>query len=136
MIEFKTDSAPENVEAVTDFINAELEAHDCSMKAQTQIDIAIDEIFSNISKFAYDSGSGPASVTIDISGDPLIAQISFIDHGHPYDPLSAEDPDITLSAEDRKIGGLGIYLVKRTMDDVRYEYRDGQNILTIIKTIA
>lgn len=134
--EFVTDSAPENVEAVTDFINAELEAADCGIKAQTQIDVAIDEIFSNISKFAYGDGRGLATVTIGIDGDPKQATICFIDEGTPYDPLSAEDPDITLSAEDRQIGGLGIFLVKKTMDDVRYEYRDGHNVLTIIKTIA
>ena len=61
--------------------------------------------------------------------------ITFIDHGVPYDPLAREDPDVTLSAEERAVGGLGIFLVKKTMDDIRYEYRDGQNILTIVKHI-
>lgn len=134
--EFVTDSALENVEAVTDFLNTELEAAECSIKAQTQIDVAVDEIFSNISKFAYGEQTGPVTVTIGIEKDPKTAYISFIDGGTPYDPLSAEDPDTTLSADERQIGGLGIFLVKKTMDDVKYEYRDGHNVLTIVKTIA
>lgn len=135
MKEFNTESIIENIGPVTDFINEELEAAGCAMKAQLQIDVAVDEIFSNISKFAYAPYTGPATVTIDIASDTRIASIRFIDNGKPYDPLSAEDPDVTLSAEERQIGGLGIFLVKKTMDDVQYEYSDGHNILTLIKKI-
>lgn len=62
--------------------------------------------------------------------------VTFIDHGKPYDPLAKADPDVTLAAEDRPTGGLGIYLVKKTMDDVQYAYRDGQNILTVKKRLG
>jgi anti-sigma regulatory factor (Ser/Thr protein kinase) len=76
-----------------------------------------------------------ATVLMEVKGDPAAAYIQFVDKGIPYDPLAKADPDVTLSAEERKIGGLGIYLIKNTMDDVIYEYKDGHNMLTIIKTI-
>ena len=125
----------ENIEAVTDFVNEQLEAIDCSMKTQMQIDIAIDELFSNIAHYAYNPEVGEATVRVEVTEDPLAVVITFIDKGVPYDPLAKEDPDTTLSAEERKIGGLGIYMVKKSMDDVTYEYKDGQNILAIKKNL-
>lgn len=122
-----------NINAVTDFINEELEAALCPMKAQLQIDVAIDEIFSNIAYYAYTPEKGDATVQISFSDDPKSVSITFIDSGKKYDPLAKEDPDITLSAEDRNIGGLGIYMVKKTMDNVLYEYSDGKNHFTIVK---
>ena len=123
----------ENIEAVTDFVNEQLEALDCPMKAQMQIDIAIDELFSNIAHYAYNPEIGQATVRVEVIKDPLAVTITFIDNGVPYDPLAKADPDTTLSAEERDIGGLGIYMVKKSMDDITYEYKDGQNILTIKK---
>ena len=105
------------------------------MKAMMQIDVAIDEIFSNISHYAYKPEVGPATVRVEVDENPLTVIITFIDHGVPYDPLSQEDPDVTLSAEEREIGGLGVFLVKKTMDYVNYEYKEGQNILTVKKNI-
>ena len=125
----------ENIEVVTDFVNEQLEAFDCSMKVQMQIDIAIDEIFGNIAQYAYTPEIGEATVRIDVTNDPLTAVITFIDKGVPYDPLTNEDPDTTLSAEERGIGGLGIFMVKKTMDNITYEYKDGQNILAIKKSL-
>jgi anti-sigma regulatory factor (Ser/Thr protein kinase) len=125
----------ENIEVVTEFVNEQLEALDCPMKAQIQIDIAIDELFSNIAHYAYKPAVGNATVRVEVSEDPLAVVITFIDNGIPYDPLAKEDPDITLSAEERKIGGLGIYMVKKSMDDITYEYKDGQNILAIKKEL-
>ena len=125
----------ENIEVVTDFVNEQLEALDCPMKAQMQIDIAIDELFSNIAHYAYNPRVGNATVCVEVIEDPLAVVITFIDNGVPYDPLAKEDPDTTLSAEERKIGGLGIYMVKKTMDDITYEYKNGQNILTIKKKL-
>ena len=133
--ELTIDATVENIEKVTEFVNERLEACDCPMKAQMQIDVAIDELFSNISHYAYDPDVGPATVRVETKKDPLSVIITFIDNGKPYDPLAKTDPDVTLSAEDRKIGGLGIFLVKKTMDDVSYEYKNGQNILTIKKNI-
>ena len=125
----------ENIEVVTNFVNEQLEALDCPMKAQMQIDIAIDELFGNIAHYAYNPVIGQATVRVEVTQDPLAVVITFIDNGVPYDPLAKADPDTTLSAEEREIGGLGIYMVKKTMDDITYEYQDGKNILKIKKNI-
>ena len=125
----------ENIETVTDFVNEQLEAFDCPMKAQMQIDIAIDELFGNIAHYAYNPEVGSATVRVEVIEDPLAVVITFIDNGVPYDPLAKADPDTTLSAEEREIGGLGIYMVKKSMDEIAYEYKDGQNILAIKKNL-
>ena len=125
----------ENIEAVTDFVNQQLEELACPMKAQMQINIAIDELFSNIAHYSYNPEIGQATVRVEVMENPLAVSITFIDNGVPYDPLSKENPDLTLSAEERQIGGLGIYLVKKSMDEITYEYKDGQNILSIKKCI-
>lgn len=126
----------ENIETVTDFVNEQLEALDCPMKAQMQIDIAIDELFGNIAHYAYNPEVGSATVRVEVTEDPLAVIITFIDNGVPYDPLAKADPDTTLSVEEREIGGLGIYMVKKSMDDITYEYKDGQNILKIKKNLG
>ena len=133
MKELTVEAKTTNIEAVTDFVNEQLEALDCPMKAQMQIDIAIDELFGNIAHYAYNPEIGKATVRVEVIEDPLAVTITFIDNGVPYDPLAKADPDITLSAEERGIGGLGIYMVKKSMDDIIYEYKDGQNILKIKK---
>lgn len=125
----------ENIEVVTDFVNQQLEELACPMKAQMQINIAIDELFSNIAHYSYNPEIGQATVRVEVMENPLAVSITFIDNGVPYDPLSKEDPDLTLSAEERQIGGLGIYMVKESMDEIIYEYKDGQNILSIKKCI-
>jgi anti-sigma regulatory factor (Ser/Thr protein kinase) len=125
----------QNIETVTDFVNEQLEALDCPMKAQMQIDIAIDELFGNIAHYAYNPDVGDATVRVEVIEEPLSVIITFIDGGVPYDPLASADPDITLSAEERKIGGLGIYMVKHIMDAVEYKYEDGRNIIRITKKI-
>ena len=125
----------ENIETVTDFVNQQLEELACPMKAQMQINIAIDELFSNIAHYSYNPEIGQATVRVEVMENPLAVSITFIDNGVPFDPLSKEDPDLTLSAEERQIGGLGIYMVKESMDEIIYEYKDGQNILSIKKCI-
>lgn len=135
MREMRIEALVENIEKVTAFVDEQLEALGCPMKAQTQIDIAIDELFSNIAHYAYSPEIGPATVRIEVEEKPLSVIITFIDNGVPYDPLSKADPDITQSAEDRMIGGLGIYMVKKSMDEIAYEYKNGQNILKIRKRI-
>jgi len=125
----------ENIEVVTDFVNQQLEELACPMKAQMQINIAIDELFSNIAHYSYNPEIGQATVRVEVMENPLAVSITFIDNGVPFDPLSKEDPDLTLSAEERQIGGLGIYMVKESMDEIIYEYKDGQNILSIKKCI-
>ena len=136
MKELTIEAKTSNIEAVTDFVNEQLEALDCPMKAQMQIDIAIDELFSNIAHYAYNPEIGQATVRVEVIEDPLAVTITFIDNGVPYDPLAKADPDTTLSAEEREIGGLGIYMVKKSMDDITYEYKDGQNILKIKKNLS
>ncbi len=133
MKELSLNAVVENIDTVTDFVNEHLEQYNCPKKAQTQIDIAIDELFGNIAHYAYNPEVGTATVRVEVLENPLSVVITFIDNGVPYDPLSTEDPDITLSAEERKIGGLGIYMVKKSMDEISYEYKDGQNILRIKK---
>ena len=123
------------VDEVTDFINAELEAHDVPMKTIMQIDIAVEEIFVNIAHYAYHPEVGTAAVTVAVLDAPPCVEIRLTDRGKPYDPLQREDPDVTLGVEDRQIGGLGVYMVKKSMDEVTYTYQDGQNILTIRKLL-
>ncbi len=135
MNELTIEATVENITAVTEFVNEQLESYDCPPKAKMQIDIAIDELFGNIAQYAYDPETGPATVRVEVEEDPLTVFITFIDNGKPYDPLSGKDPDVTLPAEERDPGGLGVFLVKRTMDEVTYEYKNGQNILRIRKTM-
>ena len=123
----------EQIKPVTDFINAQLKELGCSRRIRIQVDVAVDEIFGNIARYAYNPDTGPATVRVEVDPDPMSVLITFIDHGKPYDPLSNKAPDITAPVEDRPIGGLGIFLVRKTMDDVSYEYRNGQNILRIKK---
>ena len=135
MKEMAFEATLENIPAVTAFIDEQLEALDCSMKAQMQIDIAIDELFGNIAHYAYPGGAGDATVRFGFDEAARTASIAFIDGGVPFNPLEKADPDVTLSAEERGIGGLGIFMVKKTMDDLTYRYEDGKNILTLYKQI-
>lgn len=125
----------ENIPLVTEFVDGELEMMDCPMRAQMQIDIAIDELFSNIARYAYAPGQGQATVRVEKLDAPAAVKVTFIDSGRPYNPLEKDDPDVTLSAEERQIGGLGIFMVKKSMDEVLYRYEDGKNILAIVKRI-
>lgn len=133
MKELTVAATVENIQVVTDFINEQLEASACPMKAQMQIDVAVDEIFGNIAHYAYGEKTGMATVGIEVEDNPQAAVITFTDSGVPYDPLTQPEPDITLSADEREIGGLGIFMVKKTMDEIAYEYRDGRNILRVKK---
>jgi len=124
-----------NLEEVIEFINSQLEENDCPMKAQVQIDIAAEEIFVNVAHYAYKPDIGIVDICVDFAENPRKALISFIDSGKPYNPLEKPDPDVTLSVDERKEGGLGIYMVKKSMDDVIYEFKNGQNNLTIVKNL-
>ena len=124
-----------DIPVVTEFIEGELEKIGCPMKTVIQINIAIDEIYSNIVKYGYAQKPGPVTVKLIEKDDPHRIYVRFADEGIPYNPLVKEDPDTTLSAEERQIGGLGIYMVKKTMDDMRYKYENGQNVLTIQKIL-
>ena len=124
-----------NLTRVLAFINKELYSAGCSKKCAFQIDVAVEELFVNIASYAYAPDSGDVTVSITISGEPAVAEITFLDSGVPYDPVSKADPDVTLDAEKRTIGGLGISMVKQSMDEMLYERRDDLNITTIRKMI-
>ena len=136
MKDMEIDAILENFEAVQAFVDEELERLECPMATQIQIDIAVEEVFVNIAHYAYNPEVGKATIRVEIIDDPLSIVMTFMDNGIPYDPLAKEDPDVTLPPEERKIGGLGVYMVKESMDDVKYEYRNGQNILTLRKSIT
>jgi len=120
---------------VTAFVNGELEAYDCPMKAQFEIELAIEEIFVNIASYAYKPADGEAEIRCEVLQAPLRVVIQFLDGGRPYDPLAREDADTSQEALMEREGGLGILLVKKTMDEVRYTYEGGKNILTILKKL-
>ncbi|MBO4692992.1 MAG: SpoIIE family protein phosphatase [Clostridia bacterium] len=133
--ELDIEAVVDNLQEVIEFVNARLAEAKCSAKMQMQMDVAVEEIFVNISNYAYSPDVGNATVRVEFSKEPVTVTITFVDSGIPYDPLKKEDPDISLSAEEREIGGLGIFMTKRMMDDVYYEYKDGKNILKIRKNI-
>ena len=135
MPEITLDATIENIQQVTEFVNDLLEQHNCSMKTQMQLDLAIDELFGNIAHYAYAPAIGSATVEVTFTESPAAVNITFIDEGIPYNPLAKADPDVTLSAEEREIGGLGIFLVKKTMDNMVYKYENNRNILTITKSL-
>lgn len=134
--EIEVDADDSKLDTVMEFLEQNLETVDCSSKAQMQICVAAEEIFVNIAHYAYGSETGKATVRVELSGDPVTVTITFMDNGVPFDPLAKEDPDVTLAADERKIGGLGIFMTKKTMDDVTYEYKDGKNILQMKKMIG
>ena len=135
MQELNIEARTENLGEVLGFVDALLEEHNCRAKPQIQINVAVEEIFVNIAHYAYTPNTGSARISVDFEGDPESVVITFSDTGMPYDPLAKEDPDITLSVSERQIGGLGVYMVKKSMDEVFYEHRDGCNIFTIKKQI-
>ncbi|MBE5847120.1 MAG: ATP-binding protein [Lachnospiraceae bacterium] len=124
----------ESLDEINAFVESELEDTACSPKTMIQLEVAIEEIFVNIAHYAYED-EGTAVIKLEKGGSPMSVAITFEDTGMPFDPLAKEDPDVTLSAEERRIGGLGIFMVKKSMDDVQYRHEDGKNILTIRKQI-
>lgn len=129
------EAATKHLDQVLAFIDQHLEENECPPHIQRQINVAAEEIFVNIAQYAYESKIGNADIQVEVEQEPLQVVITFMDQGVPYDPLQREDPDLTLSSDERPIGGLGIFLTRRSMDDVCYEYREGKNILTIKKKL-
>ena len=125
----------DQLEAVQSFVEEELETRDCAPKAMIQINIAVEEIFVNIASYAYRPEVGEAEVCVEVCEDPLRVIIQFLDRGRPFDPLAKEDADTSPEALERREGGLGILIVKKSMDAVSYSYENGKNILTIEKNL-
>ena len=133
--EIEVEAAVDHLQEVLDFIESRLEEVGCGMKTQMQLTVAVEEIFVNIASYAYAPGSGRAKVCLELSREPKQATVTFTDRGRPFDPTAQEDPDVTLQAEEREVGGLGIFLVKKTMDDMTYQYQGGRNELCLKKKI-
>ena len=135
MKEITVDATIENMDTVTAFVDDFLDQIACPMKSRIQINIVIDEIFGNICHYAYKDSVGAVTVRVESGNTPKAVFLTFTDNGIPYNPLETEDPDITSSSEERKIGGLGIYLVKKNMDEMKYEYLNQQNRLWMEKRL-
>ncbi len=133
--ELVIDAEPENLKQVQDFIDEHLDAAGCAPKERMQIQIAAEEIFVNIASYAYAPAKGKATVCVEVSNNPLVITLTFIDNGFPFNPILRENPDISATAADRDIGGLGIFMTKKFMDDIYYEFKDGKNILRLKKDL-
>ena len=136
--EIMTKIFPAKVDALSDvlgFVDQTLEEHECPMKIQTAVCVAIEEVFVNIAHYAYGDGEGDMTLGIGFEAESRTITFRMTDKGVPFDPLKKPDPDITLSADEREIGGLGIFIAKKTMDEISYTYENGENILTMTKRI-
>lgn len=135
MKEIVVEASIQNLDTILDFVHEELGKLNYQKNVEFEIDLAVEEIYVNIAHYAYNPDVGPATIRCEIEENPLQITIQFLDNGKPYNPLEREDPDINLSAEERGIGGLGIYMVKKSMTSVDYKYEDNKNILTIKKSL-
>ena len=131
--ELEIKALTENLQDVLDFVEGHMEEMDAPMKVMIQMNIAVEEIFVNIAHYAYKPDTGMAVIQVETDRENNQVSITFIDAGKPFDPLAKPDPDVTLSSEERNIGGLGIYMVKKSMDEVSYVCRDGKNVFSITK---
>lgn len=134
MTELRIAALPENLDAVNAFVEEQLDACACPMKASMQLMVALEELYVNIAHYAYGDATGDALIQVEMCDGMFI--IRLIDEGMPFDPIAKDDPDITLPAEERDIGGLGIFMVKKSMDMFTYARQEGRNIVTIGKRIA
>ena len=137
MAEMEVSAIPKNLRQVFDFVVAELQKRTDDKKFIRQIKLCVEEIFLNISSYAYHPEVGNTTIAVRVEGDPVPIRVilTFKDSGHPFDPLAEDEPDTDAELDERQVGGLGIFLVKNTVDGIRYEYADGQNVLTIMKEI-
>ncbi len=133
--ELRIIASTEHLSQVTDFIEQHLDQVNCPPKIRMQVLMAVEEIYVNIAHYAYGSGQGDAILRTVLTSDPDAITITFADNGKPYNPLQQKDPDLTLPASRRPIGGLGIFLTKKFMDQLSYSYQDGQNIFTMTKRL-
>ena len=129
------DAKTEALSDILGFVDEMLEKYECPMKVQMSVCVAIEEVFVNVARYAYENGDGDVTLGIGFDAESRTLTFRMTDRGVPFDPLQKSDPDITLSAEEREIGGLGIFITKKTMDSVEYAYENGENILTMMKKI-
>jgi len=133
MEKITVEATVENLQQVVDFATEQLEARDCPMKAAMQLELVIEEVFVNIASYAYHPDKGSATFCVDFEDEPEAVIMTFIDSGKPYNPLEKPDPDLTLDIDEREIGGLGIFLVKKNVDEIFYERAGEKNILRLKK---
>ena len=131
--ELTLEATDQNLNTAMDFVNGHLEEIGCPMKEQMQINIAVEELFVNVAHYAYAPKTGPVTLRVEVGEDQKDISITFEDQGVPFDPLAKPDPDVTMTAEEREIGGLGIFMVKKSMNGMTYRFENGRNILTIRK---
>ena len=125
----------DNLDAVNSFIHKSIEQFEVSKRTLMQLDLVVEEIFVNVASYAYTPNTGLVKILIEAKEKPLTVSLTFIDSGVPYNPLEKSDPDINLSVDDRQIGGLGIFLTKNLVDDITYQFVDGQNVLQLTKSL-
>ncbi len=125
----------ESIPEITGWVDQLLAMADCTVKARRQIDVALDEILSNIARYAYPDAEGSMTVEIDLDEETGMLSLTFRDEGVPFDPLAKEEPDVTLGVRERAVGGLGIFLVKKMMDEVIYRREGKENILRLYKKV-
>ena len=135
LFRFKVNADVNELQRVLNFVEGCVQEIDCSPKALMQINVSVEEIFVNIAHYAYSGKIGEAVIEVEIDDEPKTVTITFIDRGVKFDPLAKPDPDVTLSVKDRQIGGLGIFMTKKFMDELSYEYRDGQNVFAMKKNL-
>lgn len=131
----KLEAKLENLKKVMAFADEKLEALNCPMKKQLQLDVALEELFVNIAHYAYAGKSGDVEIRVETEENPRAVKIILIDSGEPFNPLKRSVPDISLPVHQRQIGGLGIYLARKNTDGMEYRYEDGKNILTFRKLL-
>ena len=132
----KTITVPAEIEhqdEVMDFVSERLEKSSASPEIIAKVNIVLDEVFANICHYAFAPAKGTATIRCCVGGHPAFISLVFRDKGKPFNPLNKADPDITASIEDREIGNLGIFMVKQIMDSIEYEYKNGENVLTMVK---
>ena len=135
LFRFKVNADVNELQRVLEFVEECVQGIDYPPKAMMQINVSVEEIFVNIAHYAYSDKTGEAVIEVEIGDEPKMITITFIDSGVKYDPLAKPDPDVTLSVKDRQIGGLGIFMTKKFMDELSYEYRDGQNVFAMKKNL-
>ena len=136
MVEREFIAKVDELQNVISFIESELEKFEFSFKIITQFNLVVEELFVNVASYAYkDKENGKCKITIDYDKDKQEVKLSMEDNGIKFNPLEKEDPDTTLSVEDRPIGGLGILLVKKNMDNIEYKYEDNKNVLILSKNV-
>ena len=132
---FTLDAIPEKFAEAQEQVHVFLEPVHCSMRTLLGLDMVVEEVFINIASYAYSDGIGTVKIDLSLNETGDMLTLTFRDTGTPYDPLAKDAPNLSAPAEQRPIGGLGIFLAKQYMEEMNYRYENGSNILTMIKNL-